>query len=106
MHVHVPVTLLAVDYFIIVVFEVNIVIAAVVFQIFCSECSSYLVPLPYKNNKMCRVCQTCYGQLTSDGERETGFNHTDSILPYWRSLIGAHCLILLQLSILYLSVFY
>ncbi|XP_019855450.1 PREDICTED: nascent polypeptide-associated complex subunit alpha, muscle-specific form-like isoform X2 [Amphimedon queenslandica] len=33
-------------------------------MIFCGECSSYMVPLPYKNNKMSRVCQTCYNTLS------------------------------------------
>ena len=47
------------------------IFTVVVLQIFCSECSSYLVPLPYKNNKICRVCQTCYGQLATDGEQSS-----------------------------------
>jgi FYVE/RhoGEF/PH domain-containing protein 5/6 len=32
-------------------------------QIYCSECSSYVAPLAYKSNKMCRVCQSCYSTL-------------------------------------------
>jgi len=35
-------------------------------MIFCGECSQYLAPLRYKNNKLGRVCQTCYDKISQD----------------------------------------
>jgi hypothetical protein len=39
-------------------------------QIFCSDCSSYLAPLRYKNDKLGRVCQSCYESITDEGSGE------------------------------------
>jgi len=39
-------------------------LSALFIQIFCGECSQYLAPLRYKNNKLGRVCQTCYDKIS------------------------------------------
>ena len=47
-------------------------------QIFCHHCTCFEGALKYKDNKMERVCQTCYETLKQQGKVTLSFGHPPS----------------------------